>query len=80
MPRYFFHVTDHIVYRDQIGTIYPDIYAAQAAAIRASGERLQDLGSQFFDGTEWKMEVTDESGRNLFTLRFSVEEHGTTSE
>jgi hypothetical protein len=76
MPRYFFHVHDGTSDPDLEGTELPDIYAAQAEAIRASGEMLSDLGAKFWNGAEWKMEVRDETGRHLFTLRFSAEEHG----
>jgi hypothetical protein len=33
------------------------------------------MGAKFWDGTEWTMEVTDEQGRILLTLRFSADEH-----
>ena len=73
MHRYFFDVHDS--YSDPEGAELPDIYAAQAEAIRASGEMLRDLGAKFWDGTEWKMILKDETGRPLFTLRFSAQEH-----
>lgn len=75
MPRYFFHVTDGYSERDTEGTELPDIYTAQNQAIRTSGELLRDMGGEFWNGTEWKLEVTDEHGRILLTLRFSAEEH-----
>lgn len=74
MPRYFFHVTDGYSIRDAEGTELPDIYAAQDQAIRTSGEILRDMGAEFWNGTEWKLEVTDESDQVLFVLRFSAEE------
>jgi hypothetical protein len=75
MPRYFFDITDGHFDPDTEGTELPDIYAAPAEAIRASGEMLSDLGAKFWNGGEWKMEVRDEARRRLFTLRFSAEEH-----
>lgn len=75
MPRYFFHVTDGYSTRDDEGTELPDIYTAQDQAIRTSGELLRDMGGEFWNGTEWKLEVTDEQGQTLLTLRFSAEEH-----
>jgi hypothetical protein len=77
MPRYFFHVTDGYSERDTEGTELPDIYAAQHQAVRTSGELLRDMGGEFWNGTEWKLEVTDEQGQTLLTLRFSAEEHPT---
>lgn len=75
MPHYFFHVIDGYSDYDAEGTELPDIYAAQHQAVRTSGEILRDMGAKFWDGTEWKLEVTDEQGRILLTLRFSAEEH-----
>lgn len=74
MPRYFFHVIDGHSDIDRDGTELPDIYVAQIEAIRLSGEILRDMGGQFWDGTEWRLEVADERGRVLFVLRFSAEE------
>ena len=74
MPRYFFHVTDGYSIRDAEGTELPDIYAAQDQAIRTSGEILRDMGAEFWNGTEWALDVTDENGQILFALRFSAEE------
>lgn len=74
MPRYFFHIFDGVPKPDLEGYEYPDIYVAQAEAIRMSGEIMRDLGSQFWDGSEWRLEVTDADGRKLFSIRFSAEE------
>ena len=75
MPRYFFDIKDGHSAPDLIGTELPDIYTAQAEAVRGSGEMLRDIGPRFWDGPEWAMVVKDEVGRHLFTLRFSAEEH-----
>ena len=77
MPRYFFHVYDGSSSPDTDGTELPDIYTAQAQAIRFSGELLRDMGAQFWDGTAWRLEVADERGEILFVLRFSAEERPT---
>lgn len=74
MPRYFFHVQDGYSSPDLDGSELPDIYTAQAQAIRMSGEILRDMGAKFWDGTEWNMKVADEGGQVLFLLRFSAEE------
>jgi hypothetical protein len=74
VPRYFFDVHDGTDVRDLDGTELPDMYIAQAEAIRMSGEILREMGANFWDGTEWRLEVTDESGKVLFVLRFSAEE------
>ena len=74
MPRFFFHVVDGFSTLDTDGTDLPDIYTAQAQAIRMAGEILRDMGARFWNGTEWRMEVADEGGQTLFVLRFSADE------
>ena len=74
MPRYFFHVQDGYSIPDAEGTELLDVYTAQAQAIVLSGELLRDMGGEFWNGTEWRMEVADEQGRVLFILRFSATE------
>ena len=74
MPRYFFHVFDGVSTPDLEGTELADIYIAQSEAIRMSGEIMRDLGAKFWDGSDWRLEVTDADGRTLFIVRFSAEE------
>ncbi len=74
MPRYFFNVYDGYSQLDLVGTPLPDIYTAQDAAIRLSGELLRESGHRFWNEVEWRLEVVDEAGRVLFVLRFSAEE------
>lgn len=75
VPRYFFHVHDGHSTPDTDGTELNDIYAAQEEAIRLSGELLREMGGKFWDGTDWNLEVVDETGRILFILRFSAKEN-----
>jgi hypothetical protein len=74
VPRYYFHVFDGYSEPDDTGTEFPDIYTAQSEAIRVSGEIIRDMGAKFWDGSEWRLEVTDEQGTVLFVLRFAAEE------
>ena len=74
MPRYFFNIMDGYSDLDEEGTDLRDIYTAQTEAIRLSGEVLRDTGAKFWNGTEWRLEVVDDSGRVLFILHFSAEE------
>ena len=73
MPRYFFHVEDGFSTKDVEGTELPDIYMAQEEAIRLSGELLREMGGKFWNGTAWRLTVTDETGSILFRLRFSAD-------
>lgn len=74
MPRYFFHIQDGLWAPDEEGTELPDIYTAQAEAVRLSGEVLRDMGAKLWNGLEWQLKVADEGGEILFVLRFSAEE------
>lgn len=74
MPLYFFNIYDGYSSLDQDGTELPDIYTAQNEAIRLSGEILREEGGKFWNGVEWKLEVTDATGAVLFVLTFSAQE------
>lgn len=73
MPRYFFHVQDGHTFIDDEGVELPDLNAARAQAVTASGEALRNgAGPSMWNGTPWKMWVTDDSNETLFTLNFSA--------
>lgn len=74
MPRYFFNTKDGYQIHDDEGTELSDVYNAQEEAIRMSGQILRDMGAKFWNGTDWKLEVSDEHSRVLFILTFSAEE------
>ena len=73
MVRYYLHVHDGSSAPDEEGVELRDVNAARAEAIRASGEILRDCRPETLDGSEWRMTVTDQEGRNVFTLRLSAE-------
>ncbi len=77
MPRYFFHIHDGQDYPDAEGTELPDLQAARVEAFRTSGELLRghEGSAEFWSGDDWTMNVMDEGGRPVFTLRFSGTEH-----
>jgi hypothetical protein len=45
---------------------------ARVQAVVAAGEALEDLDGKFWDGTDWRMWVTDESGATVCKLTFSA--------
>jgi uncharacterized protein DUF6894 len=63
MPRYFFHVIDGREIIDRVGTVLPSLGQARAEAIRTAGAILRDEGDEFWNGTEWRMNVTDAGGQ-----------------
>ena len=71
MPRYYFNVHDGRFFSDEVGTELPDLAAARRLAVVASGEAIKDLAEQFWDTSEWRMDVSDEQGKVLFTLRLT---------
>ena len=74
MPRYFFNILDRQMSPDDIGTEVPDVDAAQAEAVRATGQMLQEAAERVRQGRDWVMEVTDDRGIALFVVRVAVED------
>jgi hypothetical protein len=73
MPRYFFHVHDSTEVIDREGTILAGPEEARVQAVIAAAEALKDFATQFWNGAEWRMWVTDETGATVCALRFSAE-------
>lgn len=74
MPLYYFHVHDGRERGEPIGVELPDPQAVRAEAIRAAGEMLREAEGAL-TGEKWMMDVFDEDGRPVLTLRFSATEH-----
>lgn len=70
MPKYHFNVHDGVSIPDIEGHEMTSLQAAQEAAIQLSGHLIRELGPDFWEGEEWKMEVTDDRGLILFQLMF----------
>ena len=76
MPRYFFHVMDGRNIIDDEGAEFPNLRDARTEAIRLAGAVLRDEGDEFWNGTEWQMNVTDASGQSVLKLNFSADDQG----
>ena len=76
MPRYFFHVIDGRALMDDEGMELAGIDEARRQAIQTAGEMLRQSASGFWGGCPWQMTVANANGDTLFTLRFSVYDHG----
>lgn len=72
MPRFHFNVYDGIEILDKLGVELPSITYARREAIRYAGGLLEDGARKDSLGSEWRMEITDESGLVLFRLDFLV--------
>jgi hypothetical protein len=81
MPRYFYHIVDGKALVDLEGTEVGNLADARAQAIDTAGRMLSEMDGQFWgDGRAWTMSVADETGRVVFTLKFSADDHGVHSE
>ena len=76
MPKYFFVVRqgDATSYHSD-GIELPDSGAVQLEAIKSTGEILRDLNRPIEAGSEFRMEVADETSRPIFSLRVIAESH-----
>lgn len=72
MSRFHFHLQDDHFYPDEEGMELADLKAARSTAIRMTAELLSDHLGDFWDGRQWKLEVTDDQGSLLFALSFSA--------
>jgi hypothetical protein len=68
MPRYFFATADGSRERDDEGLELSDNNAARRAAIRYAGAIMEGDPNVLWDGQDFRIEVTDEKGRLLFTV------------
>jgi Domain of unknown function (DUF6894) len=74
MPRFFFHIVQGTRVRPaNEGIDLPDDDAVWQEAIKACSELIADLDQDLKAVTEWRMDVTDETGAVRSRLRFSVD-------
>jgi hypothetical protein len=73
VPRYHFNVRDGRDAPDGEGIELPDESAARVQAIQAAGEMIRDWRYLRFEDY-CEMDVTDDAGRTVLTLRFKVEQ------
>jgi len=70
MPRYHFNVLDDVSMPDSEGQELTDLASARCEAVKLCGSLIRELDADFWDGEEWKMEVTNDRGLILFSLLF----------
>lgn len=68
MPRYFFHSADGRRNPDPDGVELPNDRAAQRAAVSYLGAALGDDPDMLWHKGQWRVEVTDETGRLKWTV------------
>jgi hypothetical protein len=72
MPVYHFHVSDGIGGPDLDGHLLAGLADAKREAVSLGGSLIREMGDRFWDGDDWRLEVTDSDGLLLFTLIFSA--------
>ena len=72
MPRYFFHSEDGRLDYDQNGTELADPAAARREAVQFAGALLKDRAQAVWEGTRWRLLVTDEDKTILFTIEVNT--------
>ncbi|HEX5185030.1 MAG TPA: hypothetical protein VFW19_17970 [Allosphingosinicella sp.] len=70
MPRYFFHLYNHLQCTDEEGTELPDIDAARSRAVESARETMSHDVKQGEVCLSHRIEVADESDRRVLVLRF----------
>ncbi|WP_374991511.1 hypothetical protein [Bradyrhizobium sp. LHD-71] len=76
MPRYFFNVyngTERHV--DDVGEVLLGCREAWHEATISAGQSLRGLDGKLLLGSDWCMEVLDESGHKLYSLHVSATVH-----
>ena len=68
MPRYHFHHSDGGFVPDTEGTELANLDAARVEAVRFAAEMARDRPDLVWNGRDFRVEVTDESGMLLCTV------------
>lgn len=68
MPYYLFNIYDGQDLNDGAGDDLPDWETAQIVAIRYAGEVLMHDAARIDPGSEWRLEVADETGHVLLRM------------
>ena len=68
MPRFFFHIDDHIHEIDDEGQELSGAAEARVQAIIYAGSLLRDEPGLVWDGRQFEVRVTDEAGRPVTTI------------
>jgi hypothetical protein len=78
VTRYLFHFHDGVDQPDLTGTELANSKAARDAAVVFMGEKLKELGGDFWPEGEWSMRVVDETGATVcasgsLAIRFTAQ-------
>ena len=68
MASFVFHMEGHADVPERVRMRLEDPVEARTHAVVAVGDLLRNAGAGFWNGPEWQIEVTDETGRTICTL------------
>ncbi|MDQ8028622.1 MAG: hypothetical protein REJ23_07825 [Brevundimonas sp.] len=68
MPRYFIHILDGVLIRDEEGEPLPNLTAARTAALRTFGETLRSREDRFWEDGSLRVYVEDEGGETVVDI------------
>lgn len=69
MPKFYFHVDHGELHADFEGVEFECEQQAREAAVKTCGQAVKEIAQEFWEKGEWRMHVTDDEHRLLFTLR-----------
>jgi hypothetical protein len=72
MPNFTIHIR-HGIHSSDHNMDLPDARAAHQEATMILGDLARDVAAQLNETPEWRMYVSDESGKSLFRLRLLTE-------
>ena len=72
MPSFGFHIR-HGDHSSEHNIDLPDARAAHKEARMIFGDFARDIAAQLNETPEWRMDVSDESGKSFFRLRLLTE-------
>jgi hypothetical protein len=70
-----FNIRDGKDIHDTEGVVLAGVAEARDQAIATAGDMIKHDGHTVWNGSPWMMNVTDEAGTPVFTLRFSADDH-----
>ena len=70
MPRFHLHLQDGERLCDEHGMVFDGLDAAREEAVRAARDMMCDQVRRGYLSLRDRIEITDEAGRELLTLRF----------
>ena len=72
MPNFSFHIR-HGNHSSNHNVDLPDVRAGHEEATMIFGDMARDVAAQLYETPEWRMDVSDASGKSLFRLRLLTE-------